>query len=351
MTEVAFTRCARPHLTARRISTYTVLGFTGYVVANAIGVALARQWDLSLGERLVAFFAPPVAFIVVVTLSSAAAGHERIVFYQTAVAGIAAVVLAGWLIGAHLGRLLDLVTLGIGSFLVFGRIGRHAVACCHGSLGRGITYGQPHVAVGFWSRWTGRALWPVQIVEAIASGTLVLAGLAWSDEPGRAAQIYILGYATVRFVLELVRGDGKRPYWRGLSEAQWVAVATALACAAWRPGIVTGVLAGALLVAAAGLVLRRHRRELLFPPHLFELDRLLTTMGDGERNETSLGVAVSRHVLPDGRIDWILSSDHRSWSEATASRLAHRLWPSFELVPGRTSGVIHVVTLSVIIAV
>lgn len=68
MTEVAFTRCARPHVTARRISTYTVLGFTGYVIANAIGVVLASHWDLSLGERLVAFFAPPVAFIVVVTL-------------------------------------------------------------------------------------------------------------------------------------------------------------------------------------------------------------------------------------------------------------------------------------------
>ena len=344
MTEVAFTRCARPQLTARRISSYTILGFTGYVIANVVGVVLASHWDLSLGERLVAFFAPPIAFIVVVTISSAIAGHERIVFYQTAVAGVATVVLIGWLVGAHVGRLLDVVTLCIGSFLVFGRIGCHSVACCHGTLGRGVTYGPPHVAVGFWLRWSGRALWPVQIVESIASGVLVLAGLAWSDEPGHAALIYVLGYAAVRFVLELVRGDGKRPYLRGLSEAQWVAVGTALVCAAWRPGVVTGALAVALMAAAAALVARRRHRELLLPPHLFELDRALAAAGSGERQETSLGVAVSHHALPDGRTDWILSSTHGHWSETTARRLAHRLWPSFELVPGRTTGVIHVLT-------
>ena len=346
MTEVAFTRCARQHLTARRISSYTILGFTGYVIANVVGVVLASHWDLSLGERLVAFFAPPIAFIVVVTISSAIAGHERIVFYQTAVAGVATAVLIGWLVGAHVGRLLDVVTLCIGSFLVFGRIGCHSVACCHGTLGRRVTYGPPHVAVGFWLRWSGRALWPVQIVESIASGVLVLAGLAWSDEPGRAALIYVLGYAAVRFVLELVRGDGKRPYARGLSEAQWVAVGTALACAAWRPGIVTGAFAAALVAGAAVLVIRRHHREVLLPPHLFELDRILSTAADGERHETALGVAVSRHLLPDGRIDWVLSSNHCCWSESSARDLAYRLWPSFELVPGRTTGVIHVLTLS-----
>jgi hypothetical protein len=344
VSDVAFTRCATPHLTTSRISTYTILGFTGYVVANLAGALLADHWELSLGERLVAFFAPALAFIVVVTISSAIAGHERIVFYQTTVAGVAAVVLLGWLIGAHVARLLDLVTLGIGIFLVFGRLGCASVACCHGTLGHGVTYGPPHVAVGFWPRWSGRALWPVQIVEAIASGTLVSAGLSWSAEPGRAALVYVSGYAAVRFVLELVRGDGKRPYALGLSEAQWVAVATAFACAVWRPGLATGALAAALMVAGVCLVLLRHRRELLLPPHLFELDRMLLAADDGGRHETSLGVAISRHVLPDGRIDWILSSEHQCWSETTARRLAYRLWPSFELVPGRTAGVIHVLT-------
>jgi len=239
VSDIGVTRCAPPHLTARRISSYSVLGFTGYAVANLAGAALASRWELSLGERLIAFFAAALAFLAVVTISKRLVGHERIVFYQTTMAGIACVVVLGLVTGARLARLLDLVVLGIGTFLVFGRLGCHAVACCHGTLGRGVVYGPAHVAIGFWSRWSGRALWPVQLVEAAASSALVLAGLAGSAEPGRAALIYALGYAAVRFALELIRGDGARPYAGGLSEAQWMAVATTMVCAAWRPGPIT----------------------------------------------------------------------------------------------------------------
>ncbi|HEY6034607.1 MAG TPA: prolipoprotein diacylglyceryl transferase family protein, partial [Kofleriaceae bacterium] len=167
--------------------------------------------------------------------------------------------------------MLDLVVLGIGIFLVFGRLGCHSVACCHGTLGRGVTYGPPHVAVGFFRRWSGRSLWPVQLAEAIASAVLVAVGLAASAEPGRAALVYAVGYAVVRFALELVRGDALRPYARGLSEAQWVAAATALAAFAWQPGVVTATIAGVLVAASSVLVVQRHRRELVLPPHIAEL--------------------------------------------------------------------------------
>lgn len=76
------TRCARPTLTSRRISTYTIMGFAGYAAANVVGIVLARLWDLTLLERLVGFFAPGLAFIVVVTIASAIVGRERIVFYR-----------------------------------------------------------------------------------------------------------------------------------------------------------------------------------------------------------------------------------------------------------------------------
>ncbi|HEX2691438.1 MAG TPA: prolipoprotein diacylglyceryl transferase family protein [Kofleriaceae bacterium] len=316
----------------------------GYAIANLIGSALAVHWKLTLGERLVSFFVPPLAFVAVVTVSSAIAGYERIVFYRTTVAGIASVAVLGEVIGARSARLVDLVTLGIGIFLVFGRLGCHAVACCHGTLGRGVTYGPPHVAVGFSPRWSDRELWPVQLGEAIASGALVLAGLACSAEPGQAALVYALGYAVVRFILELVRGDGMRPYLLGVSEAQWIAVASALSCAAWRPGIVTCTIAAGLVAAAGTLIARRHRRELLLPGHRCELEQALVAADSGERRETSLGVVVSHHVLPDGRTDWVLSSEHRYWSAATARSLAHLLWPSFELLPGHTPNVFHVLT-------
>lgn len=344
VTDTVLTRCARPHLAGHGTSTYTILGLMAYAIASLVAAALAIRWELTLGERLVAFFAPPLAFVAVVTVSSALAGYERIVFYRTAVTGIAAVVVLGELTGARIARLVDLVTLGIGIFLVFGRLGCHAVACCHGTLGRGVTYGPQHVAVGFPPRWSGRALWPVQLGEAIASGALVLAGIACSAEPGDATLVYTLGYAVVRFILELVRGDGARPYVLGVSEAQWIAVISALSCAAWRPGIVACTIAVGLVAAAGTLVVSRYRRELLLPGHRCELEQALVAADSSERRETSLGVAVSRHVLPDGRTDWVLSSEHRHWSADTARSIAHLLWPSFELVAGHTPNVFHVLT-------
>lgn len=335
-------RCAPPTLSSRKISTYTIAGFTGYGAANVVGAILASHWGLTLGERLVGFFAPPLAFIVVVTLATAIVGQERIVFYQTACAGIATVVIAGLLQGGRVTRLVDLATIGIGVFLVFGRIGCHAVACCYGTLGHGVTYGPAHVAVGFWQRWSGRPLWPVQAIEACASTVLVVVALWCSGEPGTAALVYILGYAPLRFVLELVRGDGLRPYVLGLSEAQWIALATALACAAWRPGVVTTSIAAGLVAGAILLVATRARRALLAPPHLRELDRALADASDGKRHETSRGIAVSRNALPDGRIDWILSGS--TLTDATARKLAHLMWPISEFVPARTQGMVHVLT-------
>lgn len=344
MSDLAVTRCARP--VVREISTYTVLGFLGYGVASLVAAALFVAWDLPLADRLVAAFAPPLAFLVVVNIARAILGGERIVFYQTATAGVVAAALAAALAGAEVARVVDVATMGIGSFLVLGRLGCFAVACCHGRPGRfGVVYGAAHVRVGFWARWRGRRLWPVQLVESAASLVLVVVGLVvgWRA-PGLPALIYIVSYAALRFALELVRGDPGRPYRLGLSEAQWTAPLTALACAVWRPGPATVTVAAVLVAGAAVLAFRRRRRELFEPPHLHELGRACDDVArTGERSQTSLGVAVSRHALPDGRIDWVLSSSHPRWSVATARRLADSLWQRYDLVEGRTAGIVHVV--------
>lgn len=343
MTELAFTSCARPTLGSRKHSTYTVLGFSGYVVASLVGAVLSMQWRLSLTERLIGLLVPPLAFIIVVTIASAVVGRERIVFYQTACAGVAAMAIVAAIVGVRVERLVDLATLGIGIFLVFGRIGCFSVACCHGTLGHGVTYGPPHAAVGFWHRWVGRGLWPVQLFEAGATLAFVAIALAHSHTPGTAALVFIEAYTLLRFALELIRGDAVRPYLRGASEAQWFAAVIAIACAIWRRGIATSAIAIAVVSALVVLVALRRRRELLLPPHLRELDRAMTAAADGNKHTTSLGLAVSRHGLPDGRIDWILSSEHPGWSLACARRLAHLMWrDASELVAGRTQGVIHV---------
>lgn len=350
MSKLEINRCTRPTLTRRAISTYTVLGFAGYIVASAVGSALAVAWELTMAERLIGLLAPPLAFLAAVLAARAVVGQERIVFYQAASGAVIATASIAAIAGAHVARLVDLATVGIGIFLVFGRMGCFAVACCHGlpgPPGRGVVYGAAHVRLGFWARWEGRSLWPVQLVESAASGILVLAALVGgAASPGTAAVIYIVGYGVLRFFLELARGDSARPHLRGTSEAQWFAVLSVAACAVWRPSPLTAGAAVVLAAAMAVLVARVRHRELFLPPHLRELDDCCTRiLGDPARGrqETSLGVALSCHDLPDGRRDWVLSSRHAVWSLASARRMATLLWREAEVLEGRTPGIIHVV--------
>jgi len=324
-----------------------VLGFVGYAIASAVGIALAERWSLGLGDRVAILVVPPAVFLAVVTGIRVRTGSERIVFYETALPAIVGAIATSWLVGGSVARVLDATTLGIGTFLVFGRLGCFAVACCHGQPARlGVIYGARHVDAGLPAYLAGRPLWPTQLVEAAASLALVIAAFVLSDATaGGAALVYIVGYAAIRFVLELVRGDPARSYWLGASEAQWIAIATAAACAAWRPSVATIAVALALAASALVLVARRGRSRWIQPPHLCELaGARALSLADGRRHATSLGVSISCAPLPDGRDDWILTSTSPDWSPDQARALAKSLWIDYEILPGRMAGTIHVIT-------
>jgi hypothetical protein len=198
-------------------------------------------------------------------------------------------------------------------------------------------------------RWAHRSLVPVQLMEAAGTLALVAAGLLGAEAPGRAALVFGGGYAVLRFALELVRGDPVRPFAFGLSEGQWCCLSVGALCAIARPSMWTLALAGALAAGATALVARRRHRELVLPPHLHELDLLCdAVLADPAhaRRDTGLGVGASCHALPDGRLDWLLSSAHPAWSAATARAIAVALWPDAEVVEGRTPGVLHVIVAS-----
>lgn len=329
-----------------------MLGFVGYIAGNLVAALLAAAWGLTLGERLISFLLPPLSFLAVVYTARRVARRERIVFYQTTLAGVVAVALATAIIGGNVARCIDIVVVGYGVFLVFGRVGCFSVACCHGRPSRfGVVYGHRHVKLGFWWRWSGRRLWPVQLLESAASLILVVVGLVvgwWA--PGEPALIYCVGYGASRFAFEMVRGDSARPQIYGLSEAQWTATVTLIACAMICPNSATIAPAGALALASSILVVVRRRRELWLPPHLRAIDtscaRVL--LGPSAREETSLGVMISRHELSYGRTDWVFSSTHPAWSARAARRIAAALWSQPEVVEGRLAGVIHIITVATI---
>lgn len=333
-----------PVIGAKHHSAYTTWGFVGYLAAVALAVALSVSWHLSLRARLIGLLVPPAAFVITVAVVQLRLGRARIVFYQGAGAAMLAVLLTATALRAPVVRLLDLTVLGIGTFLVFGRLGCHAVACCHGRPARhGVVYGTAHVQAGLWERWQGRPLWPVQLAESAASLSLVVVALAVPGPSGQAAAIYASGYALVRFFLELVRGDHDRAFTLGLSEAQWSSAAAAALAAALWPRLWTGAAAAIVAVAALVLILSRHGRELLVPGQLRELHERCSTLGEAQATRTNLGVDITRHRLADGRTHWVLSSQHPGWTAKLRRTLAQRLWPEATVREGKSAGVMHVI--------
>ncbi|MEZ4362097.1 MAG: hypothetical protein R3B48_18055 [Kofleriaceae bacterium] len=81
---------------------------------------------------MIAVLLPPAAFVLTSAAASAIKGREWLVLYHALFAALTSVTLVGFLVGADLRRVLDLSTLGIGAFLVFGRLGCFHVGCCHG---------------------------------------------------------------------------------------------------------------------------------------------------------------------------------------------------------------------------
>src|SRR5262249_32662541 len=153
--------------------------FAGYGVA-ALTAGIVSWWlGLDVGERLVVVMVPPIAFLVVVAIATVRAGYERIVFYQAAIAGVVGTLAIGAALGWRGGAMTDCATIGIGAFLVLGRIGCFSVGCCHGRPVRrlGVRYGQAHVRIGFPARWAGRPVAAVQPIEAAISAALTIAAI------------------------------------------------------------------------------------------------------------------------------------------------------------------------------
>jgi phosphatidylglycerol:prolipoprotein diacylglycerol transferase len=146
--------------------------------------------------------------------------------------------------GLRFWRVADVLapTVALGHF--FGRLGCFAAGCCWGSEAHGVAL---HWAVRFpeaslaYQDYAARgavtspdeltpALHPVQLYEALANLILFFA-LSWllrrKRWDGQVLVAYLLGYACVRFVMELFRGDAVRRFVVGsLSTSQAIALVT-----------------------------------------------------------------------------------------------------------------------------
>jgi len=346
-------RLARPQLAVfkRRHSSYTICGCAGIGLAVLLNAGLSVRLDLSFWVVAVLTVNALLTLYTLAMTIRIIAGEETLTYYHHEIAIIITSGLVLWLIDQPVLLYLDNTILGVGVFLACGRIGCLMVGCCHGGPHRwGISYSRKHADAGFENRLVGVRLFPVQALEAAWVSAVVLGGSFFvlkGYPPGEALAVYTMAYGAGRFCFEFVRGDSKRPYFMGFSEAQWTSlvlmmltmgaeVSGFLTFHAWH--LVLTVAVACFMVAL--ILIRRIRGQdgqpLFRPGHVQELaaiiDRVSALKGveNQEKNPdvsvgcTSAGVRISTGRIP-GSTEHIrhyaLSLRNGSLTEKTARRL------------------------------
>ena len=207
---------------------YKVCGYTGYVLAFILAMLLTLYLDLSFWITFLLFCTTVSTFFTLAMITKIIIGEERLIYYHHEIAILLTATLVLWLLNRPILVYLDIVVLGIGTFLTCGRIGCLMVGCCHGKPHTwGVCYGRKHVEKGFTRCFQGIRLFPVQALEAlwVLEVTVIVTILLFLRYPaGEALTWFIMAYGAGRFCFEFLRGDMDRPYWYGFSEAQWTTI-------------------------------------------------------------------------------------------------------------------------------
>jgi Fe-S-cluster containining protein len=301
-----------------------------------------------------------LTFLILAMVTKIITGEEHLVYYHHEIAILAAASLGLWGLRQPLLPFLDLTILGLGLFLVCGRMGCLMVGCCHGRPHWwGVRYRPEHVVAGFTPHFAGMRLFPVQGLEAVLALIILLTGIVWVAQgapPGTALAWYVVAYGVGRFGLEFLRGDTSRPYFWGFSEAQWTSL---FLLAALAGAEISGRLpwqlwhlavAGGLGLAVAGLGLLRKAQpavtqRLFQARHIQEIGAALQGLAHGRAASrdseqaqaesasiqvasTSLGLQLSlnRFSDPEGCFCQVtFSGPNGGLSDKAAGRLAYLL--------------------------
>lgn len=204
---------------------YFVLGVCGFGVAFTLSFALGLQLGVPLSLLVVLLILSLAIFVVAGLVRRRLTRGKNHVLWEDVLLVLAAGGILTHLTHQPVWRTLDVLAIGIGAFMVFGRLGCLIGGCCHGRPSRfGIAYRDPEAIA---APLLGVRLFPVQLAEAawLAVITAAAAVIALWSAPGTAMGWWLVAYGTGRFLLEFVRGDLGRRRWGSLSEAQWWAIA------------------------------------------------------------------------------------------------------------------------------
>ena len=351
----------------RRYPAFRVCGYVGLSSAVIMGFGVTWYRGLPLWVLLVLLISSVATFLALAMATKIIVGEEWLIYYHHE---IAILLIAGgvlWLLGQPVLAFLEITLLGVGSFLLCGRIGCFLVGCCHGCPHSfGVRYRQEHADEGFPQTLVGVRLLPVQLVESAAVTFTVAGGLIlvlWDAQPGEVLAWYSIVYGLVRFTLEFFRGDAARPYFGSFSEAQWTTLVlmglTGLAeltgvlpLRIWHVAVTAGLVIFMFLWATTDGLTRRIFR----PKHVQQVAELLKAADSRSRasgelhiGQTDLGIHLSVSTVAGAATDSNIvafSTPNRPLGSSTAKKFARLLsWlkgSDAELIEGR-SGVYYVV--------
>lgn len=248
-----------PYITllGHTLSTYSVLGFLGFLAGLLLVVLACPRFALSrddgvylyvfsfggalLGAKLLSLLPQLPRLVGDLPMLWSGEGERFVQLYLTGgmvyYGGFFGAVVAAWLTARWFSlRLSDFFLVlvpAIPLFHAFGRVGCFCAGCCYG-IQAPEPWGIPftHAIAGP----NGVPLLPVQLWESGAE-LVIFALLMWyackTKVRGRLLPVYVLLYGPTRFVLEFFRGDPARRLYGPLSTSQWISLAAVAVAAAW----------------------------------------------------------------------------------------------------------------------
>lgn len=208
----------------REAPPFRAMGVAGLAAGAAVIVALSIWEGPPVGSVAAAAVGAFVAFVAAGLVRTRLGMTARHVAVPDLLLGLAAAAAVAAALGESVPRTLDVLAVGIVTFIAWGRMGCLLSGCCHGRpCSVGIRY-PPGASVD--EALVGIRLFPVQVLDAgwILLVTVVAIAMSTATRPGETAWWVVLGYGAGRFVLEFLRGDLRRKL-GPLSTTQWLVLA------------------------------------------------------------------------------------------------------------------------------
>ncbi len=229
------------------VSAYGLFSVLGVIIAGVVFFSLNRNKAYELPGRALAIFAVFVLtggflgarlFFLLVSFSllgtdplagSVILTSAGSVFFGGLLAGLGAGFLASRLYGLPFARLVDLAVTSLPLGHALGRVGCFLAGCCYGVATEtvfGIVFPAHHPS-------HPESVLPVQLFEAVFNLALIFFLLAWFRKGRHAGTyrlpaLYLVFYATFRFLIEFFRADAIRGV-NFLSTSQWISLPLFLA--------------------------------------------------------------------------------------------------------------------------